>query len=181
MTTISSVVLSMGCSPLIVKTAERRQEFPGILNVKGGSTLLPPLRRPEPKLGCRIVLRLPRRFLSTGIAGSCQSAVTAGDAWQGRDLWQPFRLFQSSLPLLARGVFEYWRIKVILGHFKSAVVWALKNPLARPVFAGGNALALQNWAVNHWCLGPTDQIAGPLLFYAEHRAACQRPYGAGCS
>ena len=46
MTTISSVVLSMGSSPLIVKTAERRQEFPGILNVKGASTLLSPLSRP---------------------------------------------------------------------------------------------------------------------------------------
>src|SRR5580704_8945212 len=36
------------------------------------------------------------------------------------------------------------------------------NPPARPVFAGGDASAL-NWAVNHWCLEPTDQIAGPLL------------------
>ena len=127
MTTISSVVLSMGSSPLIVKTAERRQEFPGILNVKGASTLLSPLSRPERKLGCRIVLRLPRRFLSTvRDGGKLPVSSDSGDAWQGRDLRQPFRPFQSSLPLLARGVPEHWRIKDILGHFKSAVVWAIE-------------------------------------------------------
>ena len=35
MTTISSVVLSMGSSPSKVKTAQRRQEFLGILYIKG--------------------------------------------------------------------------------------------------------------------------------------------------
>jgi hypothetical protein len=76
------------------------------------------------------------------MAGSCQSEVIAGDAWQSRDLRQPFRPFQGSLPLLARGVSERWRIKDIPGHFKSAVVWQ-SNPPARPVFAGGDASALQ--------------------------------------
>jgi hypothetical protein len=60
------------------------------------------------------------------MAGSCQSEVIAGDAWQSRDLRQPFRPFQGSLPLLARGVSERWRIKDIPGHFKSAVVWAIE-------------------------------------------------------
>ena len=41
MTTISSVVLSMGSSPSKVKTAERRQEFLGILNIKGLLSALP--------------------------------------------------------------------------------------------------------------------------------------------
>jgi hypothetical protein len=38
MATISSVVLSMGSSSSKVKTAERRQEFPGILNIKRAAT-----------------------------------------------------------------------------------------------------------------------------------------------
>ena len=104
MMTISSVVLSMDSSPLKVKTAERRQEFPGIPNEKGYCAF--------------VTLR--------GLAASYQSEVIAGDTWQSGDLWQCSRPFQSRFPLPARGVPEYRRIKDILGHLKSAVAWAIE-------------------------------------------------------
>ena len=106
MTTISSVVLSMCSSPSKVKTAERRQEFPGIPNENGYCAF--------------VTLR--------GLAASYQSVI-AGDTWQSRDLWRCSRPFQSRFPLPARGVPEYRRIKDILGHLKSAVAWAIE-PIA---------------------------------------------------
>jgi hypothetical protein len=79
-----------------------------------------------------------------------QSEMIAGDAGcPFIGLRRRFRFCESSFPLFARRVSKCRRRKDGIGHFKSAVAWAVES-ICQADLRKRRHFSFADWAINHW-------------------------------